>query len=168
MAQIMTPRPYQTRAIAAARQCFAQGAKAPVIVSPTGSGKTYMMALIAQSHLAGVTGDLGRPDVDREFSLEGDPITVKDRDERNRNRLCRSCKAPLGDLVTCPECGFETPLPVYANLPAVDFDAAKAAALKLTGASKMVRALAGMMIGCRTHRSFRRSRPVRSALDNYP
>lgn len=95
--------------------------------------------------LRGVSADLGRPDVDRDFSLDGDPITVKDRDPRNAARLCRSCKAPLGDLVTCPECGFETPLPVYSNLPAVDFDAAKADALRLTGASKMVRALAGML-----------------------
>ena len=47
--------------------------------------------------------------------------------------------------VTCPECGFETPMPQYANLPAVDFDKAKEDALKLTGASKMVRALAGML-----------------------
>ena len=48
----LEPRDYQVRAIAEARAKFAAGARSVAIVSPTGSGKTYMMALIAQGHLA--------------------------------------------------------------------------------------------------------------------
>lgn len=102
--------------------------------------------------MRGVCGELGRPDADRTFSLEGAPIRVTGRDKRNANRICRRCKAPLGDHVTCPECFFETPLPIYANLAAVDFDAAKEAAKKAVaeamGTQKMSRtaiALAGML-----------------------
>jgi DNA repair protein RadD len=48
----MIPRPYQTRAIDAARQAFQDGSKAVLVVAPTGSGKTCMGATVVAGHLA--------------------------------------------------------------------------------------------------------------------
>ena len=42
-------RPYQSVGIAQIREAFARGAKAPLYVSPTGSGKTTVFAAIAES-----------------------------------------------------------------------------------------------------------------------
>lgn len=95
--------------------------------------------------MRGVTGELGRPDADREFRLEGDPIAVKDRDRANTFRICRSCQAPLGDLVRCPECGFESPLPQYAGIDAVDFDDVVAMVKGEWKPRKDALALAGML-----------------------
>lgn len=45
----MKLRPYQERAISEIRQAFADGARAPLLVSPTGSGKTVTFSAIAES-----------------------------------------------------------------------------------------------------------------------
>lgn len=45
------PRGYQIRAIDAARREFASGIKRMLLVSPTGSGKTFMSSHITRSHL---------------------------------------------------------------------------------------------------------------------
>ena len=42
-------RPYQVRAVDAVRRHIQQGAKAPLLVSPTGSGKTVILAHVAAS-----------------------------------------------------------------------------------------------------------------------
>lgn len=47
---IITPRAYQTNAINAARKAVANGAKAPLIVAPTGAGKTTIASIIAKAH----------------------------------------------------------------------------------------------------------------------
>lgn len=48
----MILRPFQRRAIAAARASVLAGHRAPLIVAPTGAGKTVMMAEIARSHVS--------------------------------------------------------------------------------------------------------------------
>ena len=45
-------RPYQTAAIAETRKRIAAGRKAPLLVSPTGSGKTVIEAEIVRLHLS--------------------------------------------------------------------------------------------------------------------
>lgn len=47
----MKLRPYQEQAIAKARREFETGGKAVLVVSPTGSGKTVMLAHVAQAHI---------------------------------------------------------------------------------------------------------------------
>jgi DNA repair protein RadD len=44
-------RPYQTRTLADVREAFRCGAKAVLVVSPTGSGKTYMGSQMALGHV---------------------------------------------------------------------------------------------------------------------
>lgn len=46
---MVTLRPYQVTGIAKIREAFATGAKAPLYVSPTGSGKTTLFAYMAES-----------------------------------------------------------------------------------------------------------------------
>lgn len=46
---MITLRPYQSTGIAQIRQAFADGFKAPLYVSPTGSGKTTVFAYMAES-----------------------------------------------------------------------------------------------------------------------
>lgn len=48
----MTPRPYQERALAQCRDEFRAGHRAVILVSPTGSGKTCMGAMMAAAHVA--------------------------------------------------------------------------------------------------------------------
>lgn len=45
----MKPRPYQTRTIDECRRLVASGKRAPLIVCPTGGGKTFMGGMIAES-----------------------------------------------------------------------------------------------------------------------
>ena len=96
--------------------------------------------------LRGVVWDLGRPDADREFSLEGEPIKVAGRQKSNAERICKTCHAPLGDLVRCPECFAETALtPESAGLALVDFEDVKIEVKERLKPNKLVTALAGMM-----------------------
>ena len=44
--------------------------------------------------LRGIVFDMGRPDADRDFSLDGEPIQVHGRNKANAERLCQSCHAP--------------------------------------------------------------------------
>ena len=46
---MLTPRPYQEKLIAEVRAAFSAGKKAPLLVLPTGAGKTVIFALIAES-----------------------------------------------------------------------------------------------------------------------
>src|SRR6266568_2339203 len=49
---VPVPRPYQVRAIDAARESVRKGLRRPLLVSPTGSGKSTIGALIARGALA--------------------------------------------------------------------------------------------------------------------
>lgn len=44
----MTPRPYQTRTIEECKRLVASGKRAPLVVCPTGGGKTFMAGMIAE------------------------------------------------------------------------------------------------------------------------
>lgn len=48
----MTLRPYQQRAIELLRDAYRSGKRAPLLVAPTGSGKTRMSVAIASSHIS--------------------------------------------------------------------------------------------------------------------
>src|SRR6516164_7766864 len=48
----MQPRPFQSRALESCRAQFRAGKKAVLLVSPTGSGKTCMGAMMVASHVA--------------------------------------------------------------------------------------------------------------------
>lgn len=105
-------------------------------------GKTHCLLI----DLRGLTHELGRPDADRDFALEGDAITVHDRLPAHGERLCRSCKAPLGDLVKCPECGHETSfVPEAQGVKLVDEETIRREVREQMGVNKLVVALAGML-----------------------
>lgn len=96
--------------------------------------------------LLGLTHELGRPDEDRDFSLDGKPIAVTGRTNAHGPRLCRSCKAPLGELTTCPECGESgQPVPTSANVKLVDYEKVKKEVADTLGVRKDVRSLAGLL-----------------------
>ena len=48
----LTLRPYQSQAVADLRAAFRSGARAPLLVAPTGSGKTVMFSAITQGAVA--------------------------------------------------------------------------------------------------------------------
>lgn len=54
--------------------------------------------------LRGVTHVHGRPDEDREYSLDGTGIRRKD-DDAGVGRLCSVCGSPVGDDGRCQDCG---------------------------------------------------------------
>ena len=47
----LTPRPYQHEAVAALLAAAARGVQRPLLVLPTGTGKTIIFALLVQRHL---------------------------------------------------------------------------------------------------------------------
>ncbi len=105
-------------------------------------GKTHALLL----DLRGLTHELGRPDADRDFALEGEAITVHERLPAHGERLCRVCKAPLGDLVKCPECGEETAyVPEATGAKLVDEETIRREVRESMGVNKLVTALAGML-----------------------
>jgi superfamily II DNA or RNA helicase len=65
-------------------------------------GKTDCLLL----DLRGLTHLHGRPDADRDYSLDGAGIQLTGGNPVSA-RLCKVCGAPLGDATTCPECGKE-------------------------------------------------------------
>jgi superfamily II DNA or RNA helicase len=106
------------------------------------SGKTRAILI----DLRGLTHELGRPDADREFSLEGEAIKVTGRTRANGERMCRSCHAPLGDLVKCPECGIETAnVPEATGAELVDEETIRKEVREAMQINKIVGALAGML-----------------------
>jgi DNA repair protein RadD len=58
--------------------------------------------------LRGVTHDpeLGRPDADRDYSLDG--IGMREKGLVTAERFCPVCQKPLGMAIVCPNCGRES------------------------------------------------------------
>jgi DNA repair protein RadD len=134
----------QVSCILVARGCGSQG----LWLQMTGRGlrpapdKTHCLLI----DLRGLTHELGRPDADRDFALDGDAIQVHERLPAHGERLCRICHAPLGDLVKCPECGGETSyVPESANVKLVDEETIRREVREQMGVNKLVIALAGML-----------------------
>lgn len=96
--------------------------------------------------LRGLAHTLGRPDAPATYSLEGAGITIAERPESGE-RLCKVCKAPLGDALVCVECGKDhTPeVPKVANLTLTDWKEGWEAAKTHLHPSKLVIALAGIL-----------------------
>jgi DNA repair protein RadD len=95
--------------------------------------------------LRGVSYDLGRPDEDREFSLDGEGIKLAR--SAHGDRVCKVCGAVLGALTKCPDCGIETALVVPAATGAalVDWEDSYETAKEVAKPSRMVLSLAGML-----------------------
>ncbi len=55
--------------------------------------------------LMGVTVELGRPDDDREYSLDGECGISRGGGVVAEERLCKRCQAAIGDEDKCPRCG---------------------------------------------------------------
>ena len=87
-----------------ARRCDSQG----LWLQMTGRGlrPAEGKARCTLLDLMGVVHTLGRPDSDRNFSLEGEPITLKTSMRYSTARLCASCKAVIDDSGVCFECGM--------------------------------------------------------------
>lgn len=71
--------------------------------------------------LRGVSYVLGRPDEDRQYSLDGVAIS-RGACAIAEERLCKMCQSVLGDAETCPQCGtfngLETPKAMGLELEA--------------------------------------------------
>jgi len=96
--------------------------------------------------LRGVSWLLGRPDQDRDYSLEGKGIIL--RGASATERMCPVCGLPLGDAATCPECGRETEqvIPQATGEKLVDWDEQAHEAVKdQLKPNRAVLSLAGMM-----------------------
>jgi DNA repair protein RadD len=95
--------------------------------------------------LRGVSYDLGRPDEDREFSLDGEGISLAR--SVHGDRVCRVCGAVLGTLVKCPDCGIETALeiPRATGAALIDWEDSYETAKQVAKPSRMVLSLAGML-----------------------
>jgi DNA repair protein RadD len=95
--------------------------------------------------LRGVSYDLGRPDEDREFSLDGEGIKLAR--SAHGDRVCKVCGAVLGTLTRCPDCGIETALVVPSSTGAalVDWQDSYETAKAVAAPSRMVLSLAGML-----------------------
>ena len=98
--------------------------------------------------LRGVSYDLGRPDEDREFSLDGEGIKLA-RPASKGERMCKVCQEPLGDLVVCPnpDCATinEMVVPVATGAPLVDWRESYDAAKTVAAPSRMTLSFAGML-----------------------
>lgn len=97
--------------------------------------------------LRGASYDLGRPDEDREFSLEGEGIRLARQVNVTKDRECRVCHEPLGELVTCPRCETvnELVVPKATGAELVDWDESYEAAKAIMPVSNMIKSLAGML-----------------------
>jgi superfamily II DNA or RNA helicase len=95
--------------------------------------------------LRGVSYTLGRPDEDRDFSLDGEGIKLTRA--LNGDRVCKVCGAVLGNLVKCPDCGIETALeiPKATGATLVDWEDSYQMAKVIVMPSRMVLSLAGML-----------------------
>lgn len=88
-------------------------------------------------NLRGITHELGRPDADRAYHLEGEGITVAERPVL-KDRLCSRCHAPLGDSPVCLECGkgHETVIPKVVGAELIEMQAKREAAKEILKPSK--------------------------------
>jgi DNA repair protein RadD len=95
--------------------------------------------------LRGVSYDLGRPDEDREFSLDGEGIKLTR--SVTGDRVCKVCGAVLGSLTRCPDCGIESALviPTATGAGLVDWEESYETAKVIAMPSRMVLSLAGML-----------------------
>jgi superfamily II DNA or RNA helicase len=106
-------------------------------------------ALLIDLKGATLPDQLGRPDADHEYHLDGAGITTVGVTQKALERLCRSCRTPLGDSLICPnpECmrdhSFVIPKATGAELEDWEsrYDMAKAA----LSPTKLVLSLAGIL-----------------------
>lgn len=96
--------------------------------------------------LRGLTHVHGRPDADREYSLDGEGIRLAGGNPV-QERLCKVCGAPLGDSLTCLECGkeHEQVTPKATGEPLSDWEEAWGAAKAVLNPGRIVLALAGII-----------------------
>ena len=87
-----------------ARGCGSQGLWIQMVGRALRPARDKVDALLLD--LRGLTHIHGRPDADREYSLDGEGIQLAGGNPVLA-RMCKVCGAPLGDSLTCLECGKE-------------------------------------------------------------
>ncbi len=98
--------------------------------------------------LRGIAHELGRPDAEATYSLEGAGIVLAQDSALTGERLCKVCKVPLppGEMV-CTSCGKDhsPPVPKSVNAPLTDWDRKWEAARAAVQPSNVVIGLAGIL-----------------------
>jgi DNA repair protein RadD len=97
--------------------------------------------------LRGVVHQLGRPDSEATYSLEGEGIVLATDRSPTGERLCRVCRFPLGDALVCLACGKDhsPPVPKVAKVDLVDWQEGWDATRGEQRPSNVVLGLAGIM-----------------------
>lgn len=135
-----------------ARGCGSQGLYMQMTGRSLRPHKGKVDALLID--LRGVSWMLGRPDQDRDYSLTGEGIVL--RGSSATERMCPVCGLPLGDAVTCPECGRETEqvVPQATGEKLIDWEEKVHEAVKeQLKPNRLVLSLAGMLSKSKTEQS---------------